>query len=141
MVIQPDFTLYRMLCGTVPFDHKVPTRVLQALATEDPPSLKAKNPQLSDATVAVVEMLLVKEPDDRYQTAAELVEDLEAITSGKLVAGVPPVIARTAALKAGGGAASGGASKAGDPMVKLLIGAVVALVVLVVVLGVLYLNK
>jgi serine/threonine-protein kinase len=134
-------TLYRMLSGEVPFDHKVAPRVLQMLATQPPPPLQEKNPQVSNATVAVVEKLLAKDPKDRYQTADELVEDLEAIRAGKLVAGVPPVIARAAAVEAGGGKAAPGGGKQGDPMVKLLIGAVVALGVLVVVLAVLYMNK
>lgn len=139
-------TLYRMLCGKLPFDHKVPTRVLQMLAADPPPPLQQQNPQVGNATAAVVEKLLAKEADDRYQTAADLVEDLEAIRDQQLVAGVPPVIAREASQRAsgtgpaasskGGKAPKSAAGGGGDQSqtVKLLVGVVVMLIVVVVAL-------
>ena len=135
-------TLYRMLCGKLPFDDKVPTRVLQKLATEEPPPLQEQNAQVSNAISAVVEQLLAKDPDDRYQTAADLIEDLEAIRSGKLVAGVPPVIAREASQRASGtGQVTGGGGGDQSSTVKLLVGVVVALIVVVVVLVAVVLKR
>src|SRR5207302_3777289 len=66
-----------MLTGSCPFDGNV-ARLLQQHLTAEPPELPpdvaTKNPQLA----RIVRMLLAKAPKNRFQTAAELADALNA---------------------------------------------------------------
>jgi serine/threonine protein kinase len=68
--------LYEMLTGVVPFDDQSPTSVALQHITEPPPSPCSVNPNLSADTGEVLLKALEKEPKDRYQTAAALLEAL-----------------------------------------------------------------
>jgi len=68
--------LYEMLRGRVPFKGKDNEQVLQAIAEEDPP-LPLKG--FSEGVNQVLAKALAKNPDDRYQSAREMVEALEAV--------------------------------------------------------------
>ncbi len=68
--------LYEMLAGTSPFRHDEFVVVLTKKLTEDPPALPA---HVSAAARELVDELLQRSPDDRPQTAASLVERVDAI--------------------------------------------------------------
>ncbi len=70
-------TFYRLVTGQIPYDAE--SLVLKILAhREQPiPSLRTINPQISAATDLVLERMLAKKPEDRYQTMTELADDLE----------------------------------------------------------------
>jgi len=68
--------LYEMLAGTSPFRHEEFVVVLTKKLTEDPPALPA---HVSAGTRELVDKLLQRTPDDRPQTAAELVARVDAI--------------------------------------------------------------
>ena len=69
--------LFEMLTGSCPFDGNV-ARLLQQHLTAEPPELPpavaTKNPRLA----RIVRMLLAKAPKNRFQTAAELADALNA---------------------------------------------------------------
>jgi eukaryotic-like serine/threonine-protein kinase len=68
--------LYEMLTGQPPFAGSVTEVIRQHVeATPGPPS--ALRPGLSPMVDQIVDRLLAKDPGDRYQKAAELVQDLE----------------------------------------------------------------
>jgi serine/threonine-protein kinase len=81
-------TLYACLTGAAPFTH---TEVLQVLrqVVEDEPRAPGVDPDLD----AVVLKCLAKEPERRYQTAAELAADLERWLCGEPVRARPPSVA------------------------------------------------
>jgi eukaryotic-like serine/threonine-protein kinase len=68
--------LYEMLAATSPFRHDEFVVVLTKKLTEDPPALP---PHVSAATRELVEKLLQRSPDDRPQSAADLVAQVDAI--------------------------------------------------------------
>ncbi len=68
--------LYEMLSGTSPFRHEEFVVVLTKKLTEDPPPLPQ---QVSPATRELVDKLLQRTPDDRPQTALELISRVDAI--------------------------------------------------------------
>ena len=69
--------LYEMLTGVIPFDDPTLTSVIMQHLTEPPPSPRSINPALNAQTEAVLLKALEKEPEDRYQTGAELIAALE----------------------------------------------------------------
>jgi serine/threonine protein kinase len=69
--------LYEMLTGVVPFDDPSPTSVALLHITQAPPAPRSINPQISVDTEAVLLKALSKEPKDRYQTGAALMEAIE----------------------------------------------------------------
>ena len=68
--------LYEMLTGSVPFDDPSPTALAVQHLTQPPPPPRQINPDLNTATEAVLLKALSKQPEDRYQTGAALMEAL-----------------------------------------------------------------
>jgi serine/threonine protein kinase len=68
--------VYEMLCGRTPFHGKDDEKVLQSIVTEAPP-LPVKG--LSDDLNRVLSKALSKDPEQRYQSAREMVDDLDAL--------------------------------------------------------------
>jgi serine/threonine-protein kinase len=64
--------LYELLTGRVPFDATTPVAVLMKHAYEPPPPPRSLNPDLPPAVEAVLLRALAKDPDARYQSAAEM---------------------------------------------------------------------
>jgi len=82
-------TAYHMVTGHVPFTGKNPNEVMQRhLRTPLTPPDQA-NPNLSAGFCQVLEMMMEKDATDRYQSAGDLLEDLELIAQGH-----PPHFAR-----------------------------------------------
>jgi len=77
--------LYQLITGTLPFDADTPLGiVLQHINTPlKPPT--ALNTRLSADVEAVVVRALAKDPDNRYQSASELIDDLERVVAGEPV--------------------------------------------------------
>ena len=73
--------LYQMLTGEVPFKGETPTDVILKHAEEAPPLLRSLRPDAPQSLDAVVQKALAKDPDERYQTAAEFAADLENISN------------------------------------------------------------
>ena len=69
--------LFEMLTGVVPFDDPSPASVALQQIVQPPPSPRQLNPELSAAVEAVLLKALSKQPADRYQTGAELMDALE----------------------------------------------------------------
>lgn len=70
--------LYELLAGRPPFDGRTPMELWQQLLDRDPVSLFAVNPHVDDELARLAHKLLRKDPDDRYQTAEEIVDLLLA---------------------------------------------------------------
>ncbi len=81
-------TLYHAATGTVPFeDASAPVVMSKHIAARlDPP--QRRNPNLSTRFSRVIQKMMAKKREDRYQTASELLEDLERIASGEQPAAV-----------------------------------------------------
>ncbi len=73
--------LYEMLTGQVPFDDPSSTSVALQHMTQPPPLPRELNPQLSPPVESVLLKALAKEPEERYQTGAELLDALERALS------------------------------------------------------------
>jgi eukaryotic-like serine/threonine-protein kinase len=71
-------TLYEMLCGQVPFGGDTAADVLARLIHHDPAEVSTIGPA-PRALDPIVARLLRKLPDERYQSADDLVADLKAV--------------------------------------------------------------
>ena len=83
--------LYEMLTGSVPFEAEGPLATAMKYVTEPPLPPRKRNAYVPEGMDAVVMGLLAKKPEDRYGSAAELVEDLR-----RSLAGLPPAFAGAA---------------------------------------------
>jgi Tol biopolymer transport system component len=84
--------MHEMVTGKRAFVGKSQVLLISAIATSQPPSLSKIDPAASPALDHVVQVCLAKDPSDRWQTARDLLAELEWIAEGG---------ARTAAAAAG----------------------------------------
>lgn len=70
-------TWYHMLTGRAPFSEGSLTNKLAAHATTPPPDPRELNDQVPEGIVAIIHRMMAKPQADRYQTPAELLEDLK----------------------------------------------------------------
>ncbi|MDT5339692.1 MAG: eukaryotic-like serine/threonine-protein kinase [Mycobacterium sp.] len=75
--------LYELLTGEPPFVGDSPVAVAYQHVREDPVPPSERNPELSPELDAVVLKALAKNPDNRYQTAADMRTDLIRVHSGE----------------------------------------------------------
>jgi serine/threonine-protein kinase len=71
--------LYEMLCGSAPFRRSSPVEDLHAILHEDPAPLEASRRGIPRDLETVVRRCLAKKPEDRFQSAREVVEALARI--------------------------------------------------------------
>ena len=69
-------TWYQMLTGEPPYAEGSLTNKLQAHALKPLPDPREKNENIPEGLIAVLQRMTAKKPADRYQTPAELLEDL-----------------------------------------------------------------
>ncbi len=81
--------VYEMLIGHVPFTGGSPTTIMMKHLQEHAPSVIEERPDLPEAVGQVVSRAMAKRPEDRYQTVAELVEDLTMSAGMEVGTGLP----------------------------------------------------
>ena len=75
-------TLYFMLAGEPPFRAATPTGVLAKHVNEPVPSIRTKRPDCTAGVEKVINRMMAKKPEERYQEHEALVADLEALAQG-----------------------------------------------------------
>ena len=69
-------TLYFALTGHPPFTEGTLVQRLMAHQTKQAPSVKIDRPEIPDSLVVILEKMMAKKKDDRYQTAREVADTL-----------------------------------------------------------------
>lgn len=82
-------TAYHMLTGRVPFDGPTPSAVMHKHLREPLIPPDHLNKSLSSGVAEVIETMMAKDPNARYASTADLIQDLEAVLRDE-----PPPIAR-----------------------------------------------
>jgi serine/threonine-protein kinase len=110
-------TAYQMLSGVTPFRAETAMAVALKHLQEAPVSLAVRRPDLPPDLVALVMRLLKKKPEERYQSARELLRELTRIRDDLTKATGLPATAETQALRRASEAAgySGGEGKTTVP--------------------------
>ncbi len=75
---------YEMLSGHVPFDGTTTHAILYAQAHNPPPPLRQVNPAVPAAVDAVVNRMLAKQPQARYESAGEFATALAQAFAGRM---------------------------------------------------------
>jgi serine/threonine-protein kinase len=83
---------YEMLTGRAAFTGPTPQAVLAAQLTETPTAVTKIRPSVPPALEALVMRCLEKRPADRWQSAEELLQRLETVTSGDATAATRPAV-------------------------------------------------
>jgi len=71
--------LFEMATGRAPFEGDTLAAIFDQLLNRRPPSLQALNPELPAFLVAVIDKALEKDPERRYRSANELLQDLRRV--------------------------------------------------------------
>jgi len=75
-------TLYHMVTGKVPFSGKNPSDVMHRHLKQELVPPDHINPSLTPGFSQIIEMMMAKDVTQRYQNAADLIEDLDAVAAG-----------------------------------------------------------
>ncbi|MFQ5675145.1 MAG: protein kinase [bacterium] len=75
--------LYEMIAGERPFAGEFSAAVTYSIINDDPPSLSKKRPEVAEKLERIVLKALSKDEDKRYQSASEIVAELEALRAGR----------------------------------------------------------
>jgi serine/threonine-protein kinase len=74
--------LYELLTGTVPFNGETPVEIAMRHLSDTPQPPSIKRPEIPPDLDMIVLRALAKNPDDRFQTAAEMDAELERVAQG-----------------------------------------------------------
>src|SRR5437763_10417418 len=106
-------TYYQLLTGVAPFKGESPLALLKQILDEEPPDVSTVNPDVDQESRRILQKMICKDREQRYQDCHALVADLEEYLASRgvrsMTAGlsVPkPATASDAAFAAGAGAAA-----------------------------------
>jgi serine/threonine protein kinase len=77
-------TFYYLLSGKAPFENGTITQKLLWHQTRQPESLRAVRPEAPEALAALIERMMAKIPDERFQTPQEVADALATWTEGPI---------------------------------------------------------
>jgi serine/threonine protein kinase len=69
--------LFEMLSGRLPFEDASPLKLMLSVVESEIPDIRGLNEQVDADTVRILNRLLAKNPDARYQNAKALLDDLQ----------------------------------------------------------------
>ncbi|HLX64964.1 MAG TPA: FHA domain-containing serine/threonine-protein kinase [Planctomycetota bacterium] len=81
-------TFYRMLLGRVPFNGKDAKEIMERQVFDEAEDPRKVDPTLAPLVFTILNRLMRKRPGERYQSAANLIVDLEA-AMGQIRSGLP----------------------------------------------------
>ncbi len=97
-------TAYRLLSGRTPFEGATTRDILRGHFFDKPKPLAEMDPEFPAELVRIIERLLEKKPDDRYPSAAVLLQEVDRVRA-TLLHNAGPAQASGVSLKLVGGAA------------------------------------
>jgi Tol biopolymer transport system component len=81
--------LYEMLTGTRPFDGRSPAGIMAAILEREPSPIATLQPAIPSLVAGIVDRCLAKNPDDRWQSAADLATALRLAAGASTGASAP----------------------------------------------------
>ncbi len=81
--------LYELSTAKRAFTDTITARLVDSILNQPPPAPRSVNPQISAELERIILKCLEKEPENRYQSAAELAVDLRRLETGRVTAVVP----------------------------------------------------
>ena len=134
-------TLYRMIAGVAPFDGSSVKEIIRAKMDNDPTPLRRLVPEIPGGLSAVVQKMLARNPDSRYDNADQVFSALDPSQYRKGISAKGKArVARAASVSQGTRPAAGRSSAirqrrpAQGSQSNLVVGSVIGIVALVLVL-------
>lgn len=87
-------TLYELLTLTKAFTGDTPKEIIKQVCFDDPAPIRKLNPQVPEDLETIVVKAMSRNPDDRYQTAQELADDLRRFRSDIPIHARRPTVAQ-----------------------------------------------
>jgi len=81
--------LFEMLTGRSPYEAETPMAMLLKHITEPMPAVRLFNPEIPAEVEAVISRATAKDPDERYVSATQMMDALEAAVQGQAVDSAP----------------------------------------------------
>jgi serine/threonine-protein kinase len=81
--------LFQLVTGTLPYEADTPLATILKHLHEPTPSARSRNPDVPEAIDRIIAKAMAKEPEDRYQTAAQLIADLDKAMRGEPLEELP----------------------------------------------------
>ena len=88
--------LFEMLTGRTAFEGHTRASLIGAILKDEPPAVSRVQPVAPAALDRIISTCLAKDPDDRYQSARDLVRDLQWVASGPIDGGGARTMTSTA---------------------------------------------
>ncbi|MFO7900267.1 MAG: SUMF1/EgtB/PvdO family nonheme iron enzyme [Planctomycetota bacterium] len=85
-------TLFHLVTGRPPYRGESSVETMYMHLHEPPPDPRAVRPEVSAGTAAIIRKAMAKARADRYQSAEEMVEDLEKLLRATKSGGTPPAV-------------------------------------------------
>jgi serine/threonine protein kinase/formylglycine-generating enzyme required for sulfatase activity len=76
-------TLFAIATGTMPYAGETAIAIVMQHINAPTPEPKERNPELSDRTCAIIKRMMEKDPAMRYQSAEQVIHDIDVILQGK----------------------------------------------------------
>lgn len=95
-------TFYRLITGKTPFRGQTVKDILRAQVKDQAEPASRANPDVPQDVAAIIQRLMAKNPNDRFQTANDLLEELELLLQPPQKRGLWIGLAVAAVLIAGG---------------------------------------
>jgi len=92
--------LYEMATGKAPYGGSTPMAILMKHIQDPIPSALALNPDLPEKIDEIIQKAMAKDPQQRYQSAGEFVEDLEKIVATSEIRSAPQTFVTMATIAA-----------------------------------------
>lgn len=77
---------YQLVAGRLPYEAETPLAIILKHLNDPVPSARATNPDVPEDVDTLIQRLMAKDPNDRYQTANDLIADIERIERGEPLA-------------------------------------------------------
>lgn len=84
-IYSSGIVLYELLSGRIPFDAKSPWSIISQHITSEPPAIELTTGEIPANVRALLDRMLAKRPDDRFQTPAMLRQAIAAVLAGQAV--------------------------------------------------------
>jgi Tol biopolymer transport system component len=93
--------LYEMATGRKAFEGKSRTSLIAAIVAQHPPAISSTHAMSPPALDHVVRKCLEKDPEDRWQSARDVMAELQWIAGGGSAAGLPGIVSSRRRLREG----------------------------------------
>jgi serine/threonine-protein kinase len=79
---------YEMLAGKVPFENDSPLGLMLEVVQSEIPDIRQLNTKVDKKTSFILNKMIAKSPDERYQTCAEIIRDLGNTVENQTIADI-----------------------------------------------------